>query len=520
MAHEKFHDLDLDRELDGFEFPPTFDFGVSASGYQTEGGFNTPDGPKNNWYWFEQQGKKERTGYCARFLELYEEDFDRAAWIGANAFRLGIEWARLQPGVDPAQSGPPAFSVEAARQYARVIAAAVDRGMFPAVTLWHFTNPLWAGLDFWLDWGQVREQFGAFVEFSVREINRVLIDELHHPPIPYFITLNEPINVPMAGYLLGVFPIGKKGRRPAAVCYANILQAHALAYRTIHRIYREKNWPRPTVNTWCAAAYSFDKMAQDLFLARANNVSREGLHGFLVEQRARLREHLRAVPYLRPPRFIQRAADRLIDKVMWDALTPDIMAPLADYIYESDDPRLLDVVGFDLYDPFMGNNLDFGFPRLINIRSQPYQWNANPRALRPMLEAYSWTAHDLPLHLLEHGMCHRAAGGRVYPHPNGLTRDEELKLAMLEVVRAIRAGLKLRSFYYWSLLDNYEWGSFEPRFGLFGLDYANGARRMTTDINGVNAAGAYRLFIEAFQNRDKAALREAFSRTNYPVISK
>ena len=509
---------DLDRELDGFEFPPHFDFGVSTSGYQTEGGYNTPTGPKNNWYWLEARGKIETTGDSSRFLEMYEEDFTRAQWLGANAFRLGIEWARMQPGVDPALTAPPPFSPDAARMYARILAASFAHGMFPAVTLWHFTHPLWAGADFWLDWGRVEEWFGAYLEYSISEINRLLVEEHHQPPIPYYITMNEPINVPMAGYLLGVFPVGRKGRREAGLAYANILRAHILAYRMVNRIYRERNWPRPTVtiNTWVAAPYSFDKIAQDLFLARAAGVSREGVPAMLSEQRERLRAHLADCPYLRGPQWFKRQLDRAADRTIWKALTPETIDPLLDMIYAGDEPRLTDVVGIDLYDPFIGNNFDFP----VTVRSKPYQWNANPHVFHKFLEAYEWLAGETPIHLLEHGMCHRMVGNRVYPHVNGLSRDQELKEAMLEVVRSIRAGRRLQSFYYWSLVDNYEWGSYEPRFGLFGVDFANGARRLPVDVAGSNAAGAFRLFAEAFRARDKQALREVFQTAKYPEYSK
>jgi hypothetical protein len=69
-------------------------------------------------------------------------------------------------------------------------------------------------------------------------------------------------------------------------------------------------------------------------------------------------------------------------------------------------------------------------------------------------------------------------------------------------------------------VDNYEWGSFEPRFGVFGLDYARGARRLNTDIAGVNAAGAFRLFVEAFRARDVNLLHEAFRAQTYPVYDR
>jgi len=518
MKRFDLHGVDFTHELDGFEFPATFDFGVSSSGYQSEGGYNTPDGPKNNWHWAEWRGEKERTGDAARFWELYGEDFDRARWIGANAFRLGIEWARLQPSVDPAQTVAPPFSEEAARDYAKIMAACFEREMFPAVTLYHWTHPLWAGLELWLDWPRASELFGAYVAFAVERINHYLVEEFNRPPIPYFITMNEPINVPMAGYLLGVFPREKKGRRNAAICYANILKAHALCYRTVHRIYREHGWAAPTVtmNSWCGAAYSFDKFSQDVMLARQNGIARDAVFAHLHQQQRRFAEHTREVPYHRGPRGFKRLLDRFIDQVMWRKLSEPLVAELVEYLYAGDASRLLDAVSFDLYDPFMGNNFDFTWPSLVTVRSRPDQWNINPGALRPMLSSYRWTAGDLPIDLLEHGMCHRAHGGRVEPHPNGVTRDLELKLIMLEVVRALREGQPLRSFYYWSLTDNYEWGSYEPRFGLFGVDYENGARRLSTDINGVNAAGCYRLFIEAFRAKDTQALREAFTAETYP----
>lgn len=42
---------------------------------------------------------------------------------------------------------------------------------------------------------------------------------------------------------------------------------------------------------------------------------------------------------------------------------------------------------------------------------------------------------------------------------------------------AIQAGVDVRGFLYWSLLDNYEWGSYTPRFGLVNVDRANNFKR-------------------------------------------
>jgi beta-glucosidase/6-phospho-beta-glucosidase/beta-galactosidase len=503
----------LDRELADFEFPATFDFGASTSGYQVEGGFNGPNEPKNNWLYEEQRGEKDRTGGASRFLENYPDALDHAQWIGLNAFRLGIEWARLQPASDAGQTNPPPFSREAAQTYARIIAAAYERGIFPVVTLHHFTNPLWAGLDLWLDWAKVGQLFGAYVEFAVVEINRALIDEFHKPPIPFFLTINEPVSVPMAQYVLGEFPnTGVRGWRPAMICHENLLMAHVLAYRAIHRLYRERGWTRPTVslNTWCAGIYAMDKIVADLFLARANGASHDRAPAYLADQRERFRAHMRTIPYLRGPQSFKRALDGFIDRQTWRHLQPRPLGRLTDLAFAGDEPQLIDVLAFDFYDPSPGNNVDFSFPRLVHVRKHPWEWHFRPRTIPRFLESYAWTAGATPLHMVEQGICHRFAEGRAWPHPDGVRRDDAIKEVMLEIVRALRAGRNLRSYYYWSLMDNYEWGSFEPRFGLFGVDFDRDARLLPTDIAGTNAAGVLRLFARAFRARDKNLLREAF----------
>ena len=52
-------------------------------------------------------------------------------------------------------------------------------------------------------------------------------------------------------------------------------------------------------------------------------------------------------------------------------------------------------------------------------------------------------------------------------------------------------------YLHWSLFDNYEWGSFTPRFGLFSLDYQRGRDRLPTDCAGDPAAETYATLIKA-----------------------
>ena len=62
------------------------------------------------------------------------------------------------------------------------------------------------------------------------------------------------------------------------------------------------------------------------------------------------------------------------------------------------------------------------------------------------------------------------------------------------VVDAVAAGVPVRAYFHWSLMDNYEWGTYEPRFGLFGVDRSDpgAVRCMDTDAAGRRRRGRVR----------------------------
>ena len=77
--------------------PAGFRFGVATAGFQIEGGFNGPGEPANNWVRWERAGRVEPSGLAVDFWNRSEEHLDRAAAMGCDAFRLGVEWARVEP---------------------------------------------------------------------------------------------------------------------------------------------------------------------------------------------------------------------------------------------------------------------------------------------------------------------------------------------------------------------------------------------------------------------------------------
>ena len=136
--------------------PEGFHFGVATAGFQVEGGFNGPGEPGNNWLRWEQVGRVEPSGNAVGFWDRPEEALDRAAGLGCDSFRLGLEWARVEPR-------PGEVDDRALAGYGEIIDGCIQRGLEPLVTLHHFTHPSWLGEDFWLR-PDAPERFLAWVE--------------------------------------------------------------------------------------------------------------------------------------------------------------------------------------------------------------------------------------------------------------------------------------------------------------------------------------------------------------------
>jgi len=65
---------------------------------------------------------------------------------------------------------------------------------------------------------------------------------------------------------------------------------------------------------------------------------------------------------------------------------------------------------------------------------------------------------------------------RDYVDPAGICNDDDrvefLRSHIREVRRALAAGVPVRGYFVWSLLDNFEWDSgYRERFGLVHVDY-------------------------------------------------
>ncbi len=117
-------------------------------------------------------------------------------------------------------------------------------------------------------------------------------------------------------------------------------------------------------------------------------------------------------------------------------------------------------------------------------------------------------ASGLDLWVVENGLCNRVRRGRSFPRLDGLDRGRYLRAILGALVDAIDAGVPVGAYYHWTLVDNYEWGSYEPRFGIHGVDRERGLRVLDADAMGFDAAGSYRRIIEGLRAGDRSVLAE------------
>ena len=490
---------------------PPFLIGVATSGYQSEGGYNGPRQPHNNWAASEESGRVARTGIAVDFWNRYRGDYDLARGMGLNAFRLSIEWARVQPGFSSAPGAAPAFDEAAVDAYAERIAACRDAGLEPVLTLQHFTHPAWLGVDAWLD-DATPAAFETFVKLTVQRLNDRLVDAHGQPPVRWYVTLNEPNMLVLNTYLNRHFPGGPQAGLPIGLrAYNRLLAAHVLAYNAIHDLHEARGWPQAMVsmNTFCSDVYWSENMLLDLLRLREIGIPPEQAGEYFTARAQALSRHFTEIALQRRTDLAALAGaglHRLANYFASRAATGEGFRFFLDHANRAKRERSLDFLGLDYYDPFVSHSFrlpdfhDLEFKaRSISahvldvLSSKWWDWHFLPKGMSAFCSYYAKAFPGLGILIAENGMalrCRRDNVGCV-PRRDNLTRSDYLEAHLLEVRRMLDEGVPLLGYLHWSLTDNYEWGSFTPRFGLFRIDYRHNLERRAMDHLGDNPSQTY-----------------------------
>jgi beta-glucosidase len=498
--------------------PEDFKFGVATSAFQVEGGLNGPGEPENNWASWERAGLVEPSGSAVGFWERYEEHLDRAAAMGCDVFRLGIEWARVEP-----EQGQ--IDTAVLDGYEQILRACSERGIEPFVTLHHFTHPAWLGEDFWLSSGSP-ELYESWVSLVVDRLG----DRCRH-----WVTINELNILAFANYVIGIYPPGRKmamGDFNRAM--AHLLAAHVRGYEQIHARNPDAF---VTTNNSATSLYEYDRLLVDMLLAPASGVVRDEVEDWIDERRSAWYEAIDPPsPLERLIRRASAASAPIARRPFASSFRRDVSKPSGrsafdsalDAIYASPHPLTLDALAIDYYDPVASNHIRLPGHTTAGGRSMApggelWDESVNPSGLNRYLRANvemsaqasgsvrgaESGSRPLPIWVVENGMCNRVRRGRSFDRLDGWDRPRFMREHMRAVVDALDAGLPVAAYLHWSLVDNYEWGSYEPRFGIHGVDRERNVRILDTDSMGKDSAGAYRELVKGLKAGDRSVLNEA-----------
>jgi beta-glucosidase/6-phospho-beta-glucosidase/beta-galactosidase len=460
--------------------PRGFRFGVATSAFQTEGGLNGPGEPANDWLPWERSGRVEPSGTALSFFDRYGDHLDRAVAAGCDAFRLSIEWARCEPA--EGQVDDAAFD-----RYRAILDACRERGLRPTVCLHHFTHPHWLGQDFWLRLDSP-ERFARWVQVAVDRLGGGCSN---------WLTLNEINGYAVQAYALGALPPGRFLAFGDLVrSLDHLLTAHVLAYDAIHR-----RQPDAVVSTdnHASSLYELDRMLLDVLLARSVGVDRRSLRDWLA---ARREEQYGELGGTRGDNALRAMTGSI---VALDRALPRALGA----VYDGPSERALDLVSVNYYDPVAADHLRLPGHRTAGGRTWApvgRQWDmaVRPEGLLVYLRLNAWSGLDIEIS--ENGLCNRVVRSRAWPRADGWDRARSLRAHLKVMVAAIDEGIPVTGYFHWTLADCYEWGSYEPRFGLYGVDRERGARWRDDDSMGGDAAGAYRRLADGLRAGDRSVL--------------
>jgi beta-glucosidase len=408
--------------------PPGFLWGVATAAHQNEG-----SNANNQWsHWEKSPGHilaAAHSGLATNWwdLETAAADFDRAADIGCNSLRLSVEWSRIEP-----EEG--VFDQSAFEYYRAVLQLLIDRHLRPLVTLHHFTDPLWlTRLGGWEN-PYVAEYFTRFVGKTVGALGDLA---------DFWCTINEPIVYAHEGYLNGHFPPGVASLPRSVAVLRNMLLAHGRAYRLIHALQN-------------GAEVGLAHHLQVIIPANPSS-SADRLAASVLDRFAN-RSTLEAITTgrLTPPLGIGQQFSPLIDSVDYIGLN------YYTRMCAAFDPRRPGELFAHRFLPEGGEYSD------DTMAGTPYS-ELSPNGLYLALQKLA--PYHKPVYITENGL----------PDRLDEKRARYLASMMAEAWRATRDGVDLRGYYYWTLLDNFEWiQGWDLKFGLYSFDRTTQVRTPTS----------------------------------------
>ncbi|HEV8480907.1 MAG TPA: GH1 family beta-glucosidase [Candidatus Eisenbacteria bacterium] len=422
----------------GDSFPQGFLWGAATSAYQVEGSPLADGAGASIWHRFSHEAGRIKNGdtgdVACDHYRRYEEDIALMGELGLGAYRFSISWSRVLPeGRGRVNSAGLAF-------YERLVDTLLESGIQPMITLYHWDLP--GAIDDLGGWVN-RDVAGWFADYA-EVCFRAMGDR-----VPMWATLNEPWVITDAGYLHGVHAPGHKSRRETPLASHNLLRAHGAAVERFRGLGPWASQVGIVVNLEpkeAATDSPEDRAAAERSDAYMN------------------RQYLDPLYFGRYPEELAQMYGR-----DWPEFPESDFASIR---------QPIDFLGINYYKRGVMKHDPAGKPEqaaLVKPTGGVYSkngWESHPPSLTRILRWVHERYAAAPLYVTENGF---AAPDPDESPPGGLddsVRVEYYRGHLAAARNAIAAGVDLRGYFAWSLLDNFEWGEgYSLRFGLVHVNF-------------------------------------------------
>ncbi len=412
------------------QFPEGFLFGAAAAAHQIEGsGFGGCG--SSHWDSFAATPgnvtRGEGAGVACDHYHHWPADLDLLRGANLDAYRFSTSWARVMP--DGVTVNPEGLDF-----YDRLVDGMLDRGLRPFLTLYHWDLPsALADLGGWTN----RDTTARFADYA-EVVARRLGDR-----VATIATINEPWCVAWLSHFLGVHAPGLRDIRAAARAMHHILLAHGRAVERLRGIGIAA--PLGIVLNFDHATPASESPEDRAAAARQDAIFNRW--------------------------FIEGITRQAYPAEAMEGLAPHLPAGWQEDMALIGQP--LDWLGVNYYTRHL-HAADPGAPWPATrdvpgpLPKTQMGWEVYPQGLHGFLTQLARDhVGDLPLYVTENGM----ANADQVDTPDA-ARESYLATHLQATRQAIADGANVRGYFYWSLLDNYEWAEgYEKRFGLVHVDY-------------------------------------------------
>jgi beta-glucosidase len=421
-------------------FPRGFVWGAATAAYQIEGSPLADGAGTSIWHRFAHTPGRVNAGdtgdVACDHYRRFEADVALMQSLGLRSYRFSVAWGRVLP------EGRGRINEAGIGFYDRLLDALLKHGIEPMLTLYHWDLP--AALDDrggWLN----PDSSDWFAEYAT------LLYRRFDDRVTRWVTLNEPWVVVDGGYLHGVLAPGHRSAFEAPIAAHNLMRAHGAAVRA----YRAGGRHEIGLVVNIEPKYPATSSAADLAaVARAD--------AYMNRQ------------YLDPV-FHGRYPDELKEVYGegWREWPAEDFALIGERI---------DFLGINYYTRGVTEADEAEWPvraGKVEVAGATYTetgWEVCPSAFTDLLLWVRERYGAIPLYITENGAAFADA-----PEASGAVDDplrvDYLRSHLTAVRAAIEAGVDVRGYYVWSLLDNLEWAhGYSKRFGIVRVDYATQAR--------------------------------------------